>query len=104
MGTPPLHEQREDHRAKGHEEFVRLLRFRRDEPLVRSAPRSLDGVSVAGDAAVVAILRPSLSRCLLSVIQFADRSATVRLELAPPVDVPAICRKWTGHDCCMEDG
>ncbi|MBC8253836.1 MAG: septum formation protein Maf [Ardenticatenia bacterium] len=25
-------------------------------------------------------------------------------EVVPPVDVPAICRKWTGHDCCMEDG
>ncbi len=25
-------------------------------------------------------------------------------EVVPPVDVPAVCRKWTGHDCCMEDG
>jgi septum formation protein len=25
-------------------------------------------------------------------------------EVVPPVDVPAVCRKWTGHDCCLEDG
>jgi len=24
-------------------------------------------------------------------------------EVVPPVDVAAVCRKWTGHDCCMED-
>ena len=24
-------------------------------------------------------------------------------EVVPPVDVSAVCRRWTGHDCCLDD-
>ncbi len=84
-------------RRRGHEEFLRLLRLRADEPLVGAdTPMSIEGVVVDGDAAVVGLLRPSAERCLLLLVNFADRSATVRVRLAEPFDVPAKQRARAG--------
>lgn len=96
-GLPPEAERTPEHRLRGHEEFCALLRFCRAEPLVRRTPVSLDGVVVEGDAAVVGLLHASPERCLLVVIQFADRPATVRVRLAPPDDVPAVSRAAAGE-------
>ncbi|MHB0934805.1 MAG: alpha-amylase family protein [Armatimonadota bacterium] len=104
---PPPAEQETAHRLRGHEEFVRLLHLCRDEPLVHDAPLSIDGVLIEGDAAVIGLLRPSPKRCLLALIQFADRPACVRISLAEPKDIPQVRRDaagrpeacaWRGHE------
>ncbi len=78
------------HRRRGHAEFLRLLRLRADEPLIGAdTPLSIEGVVVEGDAAVIGLLRPSADRCLLILVNFADRAATVCVRLADPFDVPA---------------
>lgn len=80
-----------ERRRRGHEEFLRLLRLRADEPLIGAdTPLSIEGVQVEGDAAVVGLLRPSAERCLLILINFANRPATVRVRLAEPFDIPAV--------------
>jgi hypothetical protein len=94
---PPAAERAPAHRLRGTEEFLTLMRFCRDEPLVRDTARSIDGVVVEGDAAVVGILRPTPERCLLTLIQFADRPATVQVSLAEPVDIPACERAGVGE-------
>lgn len=94
---PSPAEQAPAHRLRGTEEFLSLLRFCRDEPLIRHAPLSIEGVVVEGDAAVVGLLRPAGERSLLVVLQFADRPAQVSVRLAAPGDVPAIDREQAGH-------
>ncbi len=94
---PPAAEKDPAHRLRGTEEFLDLMRFCRNEPLVRDTPLSIDGVLVDGDAAVVGLLRPTPERCLLTLIQFADRPATVTVSLADPVDVPASERARAGE-------
>jgi hypothetical protein len=97
--APPAGPQARDpeHRRQGHEEFLRLLRLRADEPLVGAdTPLSIEGVQVEGDAAVVGLLRPTAERCLLILINFAERSATVRVRLAEPFDIPAVQRARAG--------
>ncbi len=84
-------------RRRGHEEFLRLLHLRADEPLIGSdTPLSIEGAVVEGDAAVVGLLRPSEERCLLILVNFADRSATVRVRLGEPFDIPAVQRAFAG--------
>jgi len=78
------------------EELRALLQLRRDDPLVRRAPLSITGVQVDGDAAVVGILRPSADRCLLTLLQFADRPAQVTIRLAEPNDIPAVQHAQAG--------
>jgi len=95
--NPSTLEQDPAHRQRGTEEFLTLLRFCRDEPLIRRAPLTIEGVEVEGDAAVVGLLRPAEDRAILAVMQFADRPAQVNLRLAVPVDVPAIDRERTGR-------
>jgi hypothetical protein len=95
-GEPPETERTPEHRRRGHEEFCRLLRLRRDEPLLGAAPLSFDAVEIAGDDAVVGILRPCGERALLAVIQFADRAARIQLRLAAPDDVPTAQRALAG--------
>lgn len=86
------------YRARNFADFFELARFVLAEPtLVRDAPRSLDGVLVTGDDAVVGILRPQDGRCLLALLQFADRPATVQVRLAAPDDVCAAERALAGH-------
>lgn len=84
-------------RKRGLDEFCALLRLCRDEPLVREAPLSIEGVTVEGDAAVVGVLRPVERRALLALIQFANRPARAGVKLAETVDVPAIQRTLAGH-------
>ena len=87
-----------ERRRRGHEEFMRLLKFRELDPLIHAdVPFSIEGVTVDGDAAVVGLLRISKRRCLLAAINVADRPACARLRLADPVDVWAIHRKAAGH-------
>lgn len=76
-------------RQSANREFVRLLKFCRDERIIREAPLSIEGVSIEGDAAVFGILRPAGNRAILAVVQFADRSARVKVRLIDPVDIPA---------------
>ena len=52
---------------------------------------------VDGDAAVVGMLRPTPERCLLALIQFADRPAHVAVRLAAPDDVPPSTATLAGH-------
>jgi len=90
--APPAADSARDpeHRRKGHEEFLQLLRFRRDEPLVgNQTPLSIEGVLVEGDPAVVGFLRPTAGRCLLILMNFANQTTTVNVRLAAPIDVPA---------------
>lgn len=96
-GLPSEEECSAAHRLRGHAEFCELLRFCRSESLLRKTPVSLDGVIVEGDAAVVGLLHASEERCLLALLQFADRPATVRVRLAAPDDVPACSRTAAGH-------
>ncbi len=96
-GLPAEAERSPEHRRRGHEEFCALLRFCRAEPLLRQTPVSLDGVVVKGDAAVVGFLHATEERCLLALIQFADRPATIRIRLAAPDDLPASQRAAAGH-------
>jgi hypothetical protein len=93
---PPPEEKEPSHRLRGHEEFLKLLRLVHDDPIVRDAPRTIAGVEVHGDAAVVGILRPTKDRCLLTVIQFARRQASVEITLTDPQDMPAIDRPNAG--------
>jgi hypothetical protein len=93
---PPEEDRAPEHRRKGHEEFVRLLRLCRDEPLIREAPISIEAAQIAGDAAVVGLLRPAADRALLAVIQFAGRPATIDVRLAEPIDVPRVERADAG--------
>lgn len=94
---PPEADKDPARRLRGTEEFLTLLRFCREEPLIREAPLSIEGVAVDGDAAVVGLLRLSGHKALLALIQFADRPAHVTVRLAEPIDVPAIDRKRTGR-------
>jgi len=97
-GEFPSEEERSPaHRRQGHEEFCALLRFAREEPLVRGMPVSIEGVVIEGDAAVVGLLHSFPKRCLLALIQFANRPALVRVRLAAPDDVPAITRVAVGE-------
>ena len=98
---PPLDEQAPEHRRRGHDEFLALLRLRRNEPLLHDAPLSLQAVLVDGDAAVVGFLRPSPTRCFLTLIQFADRPACVQARLAEAIDLPACSYHAAGavHAC-----
>ena len=93
----PAEQQSSDHRLKGTAEFLDMVRFCRDEPLVRDAPMTIEGVVVDGDPAVVGILRPGGNRCILGLIQFADRPASVTVRLADPIDVPASQQAQAGH-------
>ena len=87
-----------EHRRKGHEEFMRLLRLRADEPLVGAdTPLSIEGVVADGDGAIVGLLRPTPARCLLVLINFADRPAAGRVRLVEPADVPASQRAAAGQ-------
>lgn len=79
-------------RRHGHQEFLGLMKLCRDEPLIREAPLSIEGVRVEGDDAVVAMIRPSKDRAILAVMQFANRTAKVKLHLADPKDIPAVER------------
>jgi hypothetical protein len=90
MNSKNLSEADKDfvNRLKAHEEFLNLLRFCRDEYLIREAPLSIEGVNVEGDTAVIGILRPSPKRALLAVIQFANRPARVKVHLSKPIDIP----------------
>ncbi|MBI4023549.1 MAG: hypothetical protein HY360_01120 [Verrucomicrobia bacterium] len=94
---PPDAEQEPNHRRRGHQEFVELLQFCRDKPLVREAPRSIEGVLVEGDAAVVGLLRPSPKKALLTLIQFANRPARVSVRLADPADIPVVEQAVAGQ-------
>ena len=90
-------EKQPDRRIQGTNEFLHLMRFCRDEPLVRDVPLTIEGVAVEGDGAVVGILRPGDGRALLVLMQFANRSARVKVWLAAPVDVPATQRDAAGR-------
>ncbi len=97
--APPAGELARDpeNRRRGHEEFLRLLRLRADEPMIGAdTPLSIEGVEIEGDAAVLGLLRPAANRCLLVLIQFADRPAKVRVRLAEPSDVPAVQKTASG--------
>ena len=84
-------------RRRGHEEFLRLLHLRADEPMIGvDTPLSIEGVQVEGDAAVVGLLRPTIDRCLLILVNFADHPASVRVRLSEPFDVPAVQRVLAG--------
>lgn len=85
------------HRLRGTEEFVNLLHFSLEEPLIRQAPLTIEGVAVDGDAAVVGLLRPSEKRAILALLQFADRPAQLSVRLADPVDLPAADRERAGR-------
>ena len=95
----PTEDKLPQRRDRGREEFLQLVRLLRDEPLLRNAPRSIEGVAVLGDAAVVGILRPSADRCLLGLLQFAPRAAKVEALLTPADDVPACERQGCGTIC-----
>jgi len=97
--APPAGERAKDPawRRQGHEEFLALLKFRERNRLVGiDVPMSIEGVVVTGDKAVIGIVRPTARRCLLILIQFADRPATVEVRLADPIDVPAVQRRMAG--------
>jgi len=97
--APPASDKARDpeFRRKGHEEYLQLLRFRHDEPLVgNETPLSIEGVLIEGDDAVVGFLRPTADRCLLILMNFADRATTVKVRLANPVDTPAVQRAIAG--------
>ena len=96
MPAPPRAERQPEHRLRGHREFIELLKFSRREPLIREAPVSIEGVVVTGDDAVIGTIRPSRSRAILLLNQFAGRSATVQVTLGEPVDVPAVYREAAG--------
>lgn len=83
-------------RQRGLDEFFTLLRLGRDEPLIRQAPLSY-AVTISGDAAVVGMMKPSPTRCLLVLFQFAPRTARVGVALAPPDDVPTVERAACGE-------
>lgn len=88
LPEPSDFEKSPEHRLRGHAEYLDLLRFvQADLDLMRDAPMSIEGVEVEGDRAVVGILRPSAQRCILGLIQFADRPAAVKIRLAPPIDI-----------------
>jgi len=86
-GMPPMAEQSPEHRRRGHEEFCSLLRLVRDEPLIRRTPLSIEGVRVDGDDAMVGLLHATVDRAVLSLVQFADRPATVRVSLTDLTDL-----------------
>jgi len=94
---PPAAEQAPAHRRRGYEEFISLIQFCRDEPLIRDTPLSIEGVVITGDDAVVGLLRPTSDRCLLTLIQFAGHSADVSVQLADPCDVPACAYAQAGQ-------
>ena len=95
---PPEAERAREHRERGHAELLRLLHFITEEAeLVRHAPMSIEGVCVEGDAAVIGLLRPSPERCLLALIQYADRPAHLRVSLREPIDIPAAQRAGAGQ-------
>ena len=96
-GDPPEREKQRDWRLRGTEEFLGLMRFCRDEPLVRDVPMTIEGVAVDGDAAAVGILRIGVERALLTVMQFANRPARVKVRLAEPADVPLTQRAVAGQ-------
>ncbi len=76
-----------ENRRKGYEEFLKILRLRADDPIIGAdTPLSIEGVKVEGDQAVVGLLRPTANRCLLVIIQFADRPATVKVRLSETID------------------
>ena len=89
-GMPPEAERTAEHRRRGHEEFCSLLRLVRDEPLIRRVPLSIEGVRVEGDGAVVGLLHATPSRAVLALVQFADRPATVRVQLTEPADLSEV--------------
>ncbi|HEY8665542.1 MAG TPA: hypothetical protein VIL86_02700, partial [Tepidisphaeraceae bacterium] len=93
---PPQAAREREHRLRGHQEFLNLLKMARDEALIREAPLSIEAVEVRGDAAVVGMLRYRGDRALLALIQFADRAASVEVTLAEPVDAPAAQRAPAG--------
>lgn len=87
---PPEAEKDPQHRRRGHAEFLSLLKLLNDEPeLLRDAPRTIAGVEIEGDAAVVGILRPSRGRCILALLQFARREANVSVRLVEALDLPS---------------
>ena len=94
---PPGDREKEaSHRKRGFEEFVGLLKFCINEPLIRGAPLSIEGVSVTGPRSVVGMIRPAKERILLCIVQFGSAEAEVRLRLSNPVDIPAIFRESSG--------
>ena len=85
-------------RHAGNAEFLSLVALCAKEPvLFRETPCSIEAVAIEGDAAVVGFLRPGHDRCLLALIQFAGRAATVRVRLNQPTDVPASVRDLAGR-------
>ncbi len=87
--SPPAGQLAHDiqNRQKGYEEFLQILRLRADDPIIGAdTPLSIEGVIIDGDTAVVGMLRPTETRCLLIIIQFADRPANVKVRIAKPID------------------
>ena len=114
MGTPPIEEQSADCRRAGNEVLLALLRLCRDEPLLREAPLSIEGVVVTGDQAVVGMIRPDRNKAILGVMQFADRASDVEIRLCDPCDVTidsrqeateALMQEWQVREilCSMQD-
>ena len=88
-------------RVAGFERIYGLLRFVRDEPLIREQPLTVEGVEVGGDAAVVGMLKMAESRGVLTLMNFAERPAEVSVKLGYPSDAPEkyredICRRMDG--------
>ncbi len=97
MGEPPCEDRRPERRKAGTEEFFSLLRFCRDEDLIHDAEMSIEAVALEGDPAVVGILRPGKGRCLLALINFANRRATVNAKLAEAIDIAPERRTGSTH-------
>lgn len=95
--APTEAERSPEHRLKGHREFISLLKFCVEEPLIREAPLSIEGVAVDGDDAVIGMLRPGRGRAILALIQFAPRPASIIVRLSKPGDVPHIFRGQAGN-------
>ena len=114
MGTPPIEEQSVDCRRAGNEVLLSLFRLCRDEPLMRDAPLSIEGVVVMGDSAVVGMIRPGKGKAILGLMQFANRASDVGICLGVPCDVTtdklqeateALKQEWQVHEilCSMQD-
>lgn len=114
MGTPPIEEQSADCRRAGNEVLLSLLKLCRDEPLLREAPLSIEGIVVTGDPAVVGMIRPGKNKAILGLMQFANRASNVEIRLGIPCDVTtgnlqeateALMQEWQVHEilCSMQD-
>ncbi len=84
----PENEQSPEHRLRGHKAFIALLKFCRDEPLIRTAPLSIEAVTIERNAEVVGLLRPGPRKCIMAILNFAGHDAQAKISLAPPTDIP----------------